>query len=83
MNTCKIVVYHYVRQIKNSQYKIKGMEIEDFENQIKLFKKKYTPIGVKDILEAINNDKKIPESSILLTFDDGLKDHFENVFPIL
>ncbi len=83
MNICKIVVYHYVRPIKNSQYKIKGMEVEDFENQIKLFKKKYTPIGIRDIIEAINDDKKIPESSIVLTFDDGLKDHYENVFPIL
>lgn len=25
----------------------------------------------------------LPENSILLTFDDGLKDHFQNVYPIL
>jgi len=83
MNVCKTVVYHYVREIKNSQYKIKGMEVEDFEKQIKLFKKKYVPIGIRDIVEAINDNKKISENSILLTFDDGLKDHFQNVFPLL
>jgi peptidoglycan/xylan/chitin deacetylase (PgdA/CDA1 family) len=83
MNVCKTVVYHYVREIKNSQYKIKGMEVEDFEKQIKLFKKKYVFIGIRDIVEAINDNKKIPENSILLTFDDGLKDHFQNVFPLL
>ena len=61
MSNCKIVVYHYVRPIKNSQYKIKGMELDHFKKQIMMFKKKYNPIGIKDVIESINNNKTIPE----------------------
>lgn len=83
MKKCKIIVYHYVRHIKNSKYKIKGMEVEDFEKQIKFLKKMYNPIGIIDLLDTLNNDHEIFDNSILLTFDDGLKDHFEYVYPIL
>jgi len=83
MNKCKIVVYHYVRPIKNSQYKINGMEVENFEKQIKMLKTKYNPIGTKEMIEAINNNKTVPKDSIMFTFDDGLKDHYKYVFPLL
>jgi len=83
MTSCKIVVYHYVRPIKNSKYQIKGMEVEDFEKQIKFLKKTYSPISAIDVVEVLNNKLEIPDNSILLTFDDGLKDHFEYVYPIL
>ena len=79
MKKCKIIVYHYVRPIKNSEYQIKGMEIEDFEEQIKFLKKNYNPIGVTDIIDALNNKQEISDNSILFTFDDGFKDHFNYV----
>lgn len=83
MKECKIVVYHYVRPIKNSEYQIKGMEVEDFEKQIIILKKNYNPIGAIDIINSLNNKKEIPDNSILFTFDDGLQDHYNYVFPIL
>ena len=83
MKKCKIVVYHYVRPIKNYKYRIKGMEVEDFEKQIKFLKKTYNPIGAIDIIDTLNNEQEIPDNSILFTFDDGLKDHSEYVYPIL
>lgn len=83
MNRCKILVYHYVRPIKDSQYDIKGMDLEDFQDQITTLKKKYRFIGVKDVIDCIDNGRRISKNSVLLTFDDGLKDHYEYVFPIL
>ena len=83
MNKCKIIVYHYVRHLKNTQYKIYGMEVEKFEKQIRTLKKKYNPIGAEEIIEVINNDKPIAKNSMMFTFDDGLKDHYKYVFPIL
>ena len=80
-----IVMYHYVREIKNSNYpQIKGLEIKDFINQLILLKQKYEIIS-GDLLIAYlkGEEKKLPENSCLLTFDDGYKDHFNYVLPEL
>ncbi len=83
-NSCKIVMYHYVRPIKNSRYpQIKGLELEGFIRQMEFFKKNFTFITTKQLLSCIYDGEPIPENSILLTFDDGLKDHYLHVFPIL
>jgi peptidoglycan/xylan/chitin deacetylase (PgdA/CDA1 family) len=83
-NVCKIVTYHYVRPIKNSTFpEIKGIELSDFEKQIEFFKSKFTFITYDDLIQSINFKKQLPENSILVTFDDGLKEHYDYVFPIL
>ena len=84
MNACKIVMYHYVRPIENSQYpEIKGLEIKGFNRQIQYFKNKFNFIDSDQVLRCIYNDIPIPPNSILLTFDDGLKDHYLYAFPVL
>jgi len=83
-NLCKIIAYHYVRPIRESQYsEIKGRELSDFKKQIEFLKKKFTFINSKELVESIYLEKEIPKNSILLTFDDGLKEHYTHVFPIL
>ena len=38
-STIYIIMYHYVRPIKNSEYpNLKGLELKDFKNQINFFK---------------------------------------------
>jgi len=77
-------MYHYVRPIKQSQYpEIKGLELEGFLRQIKYFKNHFNFITLEDLLDCIYDKKQVPEKSILLTFDDGFKDHYSHVFPIL
>lgn len=84
INKCAIVMYHYVRNIKNSLYPdIKGLEVTEFREQLKYFSKNYSIIQIEDLIESIEFGKKMPENSILLTFDDGYIDHYENVLPIL
>lgn len=84
MNFCKIVMYHYVRPIKESHYpKIKGLELEGFIRQINYFHKNFIFLSASDLINAIYNTKEIPTNSLVLTFDDGLNDHYLHVFPIL
>lgn len=79
-----IIMYHYVRDLKNSRYpKIKGLDISDFNEQIRFLKNRYNFISSEDLINAINNNLRLPENSLLLTFDDGYIDHYINVFPIL
>ena len=77
-------MYHYVRDLKNSLYpEIKGCDIRLFKEQVRFLKKHYNPVTVEQVLDAYYNNGKLPEKSVLLTFDDAYKDHFEFVFPVL
>lgn len=79
-----IVMYHYVRDLINCRYKeIKGLDLNYFRQQIEFFKSNYTFISMEQLIESIENNTKLPNNSMLITFDDGFVDHYTNVFPIL
>lgn len=81
---CDIVMYHYVRPIKDSPYpNIKGLELNGFERQLKYFLEEKTVVSTNDIVNAALGDNVLPSDSVWLTFDDGYKDHCEFVAPIL
>jgi len=77
-------MYHYVRDLKRSNYpKIKGLDIKLFNEQLRYIKKYYRIVKMEDLIETIDSQKKLPDNALLLTFDDGYADHFKFVFPIL
>jgi len=80
-----IVMYHYVRDLEHSRFPaIKGLSLNRFRRQLDHIQEHFTPICIEDILEGLSDPaKELPPSAILLTFDDGYIDHFENVFPLL
>ena len=82
--TINIVMYHYVREIKNSKYpNLKGLEFKNFKNQINFFLRNFNILSDDDFKEILSN-KKIPSKpSIILTFDDGYIDHYKYVYPYL
>lgn len=83
-NNIYIVMFHYVRNIKKSKYpNLKGLEFADFKRQIFFFKKKFNLLSNSQFIEILNSRKIPKKKSILLTFDDGYRDHFEYVFPFL
>tara|TARA_B100001971_G_C18217834_1_gene555072 strand:- start:725 stop:1627 length:903 start_codon:yes stop_codon:yes gene_type:complete len=77
-------MYHYVRNIKKSKYpNLKGLEFSDFRKQIFYLKKNFNILSNNQFIEILNSRKIPKKKSILLTFDDGYRDHFEYVFPFL
>lgn len=83
-STINVVMYHYVREIKNSKYpNLKGLEFKDFKKQIDFFCNNFNVLSNDNLIEIIHT-KKIPNKpSIFLTFDDGYIDHYKYVFPYL
>lgn len=78
------LMYHYVRNIKNSNYpNIRGLETNLFLEQLKYLKKYYYFVSYNDLLESIYAGKKLKKNSVILTFDDGFIDNYLSVFPIL
>jgi peptidoglycan/xylan/chitin deacetylase (PgdA/CDA1 family) len=80
-----IVMYHYVRELAGSRYpEIKALTTERFVRQLDHIEHNYTVIGMDALLEAVCGEADaLPRNGALLTFDDGYRDHYETVLPIL
>ena len=84
MNKLYISMYHYTRDIKNSRYPaIKGLETEDFKRQLDFFKENFNVVTMEEVIEAIQEGKRLPEKALLLTFDDGYTDNYTVALPLL
>ena len=77
-------MYHYVRELEHSRYpKIKGLDVHLFREQMRFFKEKFNVVRMEQVIEAINGNISLPDSSMLLTFDDGYIDNYMYVLPVL
>jgi len=76
----KSIMYHYVLNYNPSFKFFNFLSVKNFEKQIKYFKKNFYVENVKNLFLK---KRKFHKNSLFLTFDDGLKCHYENVFPIL
>lgn len=84
MSYLTVVMYHYIRDAARTRYPdIKSTTIDTFKSQLGYIKTQYRVITMEELFESAAKKKKLPQNAMLLTFDDGLIDHFENVFPIL
>ena len=79
-----VIMYHYVRDFKSSFYKnISGLDVHEFENQIRYLKDNYTILNPSEAKEMILGSHKFDKQYCWLTFDDGYIDHYNFVRPIL
>lgn len=75
-------MYHYVRDRHPAMPNIVSLSIENFEKQLNYFETEYGFISKEDFL--LNFKRKRPKKGgVLLTFDDGFSDHYDNVYPAL
>ena len=73
-----------MRPIIGSSYpNIKGLEVSGFKRQLEYFSKERSIVSTSDVLKAVEGDLSLPKNAVWLTFDDGYKDHFEYVAPLL
>jgi len=78
----KAIMYHYVRPRDAKFTHLKYLEIENFERQLDYFEREFGFVSKSDFQDFISG-KKSDCHGVMLTFDDGLKDHYRHVFPIL
>ena len=78
----RAIMYHYVREGCDDLPYFHYLHIDNFCKQLDYFFETDRLIG-RDEFEAILNGAPVPQDGILLTFDDGLKDHYHYVLPAL
>lgn len=55
----------------------------EFARQLDLFQRHLVPVGLGAVLAAARGGPPLPPNAMLVTFDDGYRDNFENALPIL
>ncbi|MCP4251575.1 MAG: polysaccharide deacetylase family protein [bacterium] len=79
-----MVMYHYVRDRADTpEAGIRGLDTATFGRQLDLLCARAEPITWPQFHAWHRGAGTIPETSFLLTFDDGLSDHAEVVAPLL
>ena len=81
-----VMMYHYIRDPgDNADYGsgIPGMPVKAFESQLDELSKEHTFVTWSDVRRALQGQGDLPKSACLLTFDDGVRDHYLNAFKIL
>jgi peptidoglycan/xylan/chitin deacetylase (PgdA/CDA1 family) len=79
-----IVVYHYVRDLPHSAFpRIKGMLTTDFRKQVFELADQFEMATLESSLAFLRGDYQPSSDLCLLTFDDGLKEHFTEVTLLL
>lgn len=80
-----VLMYHHIGHIDatDGQFPFTIMP-QRFEEQLLCLKKHgFTPIGLSELQNAMHTGQKLPAKPVLLTFDDGHEDNYQNLFPIL
>jgi peptidoglycan/xylan/chitin deacetylase (PgdA/CDA1 family) len=81
--TVPILLYHNVlpNNSENSRYTV---SVTDFENQMQQLKYwGYSTITIEQLVNHIKKGNTLPPRPIVISFDDGYFNVFENAFPIM
>ncbi len=81
-----VVMYHYVRDPGDAAEAgsgIPGLPVAHFEMQLDYLTRHHVVITWPDLRDGLQGHRTFPPSACLLTFDDGVRDHYLNVFPML
>lgn len=76
-----ILYYHSVSPSANNEVIITP---ELLRSELQYLKNEgYTTLTLKDLSDYLLNNSPVPSKSIVITFDDGYMDNYNNAFPIL
>lgn len=57
--------------------------VQKFVNDLDFFLKHFTPITLRQLIEHLSGEGQLPQNPLMLSFDDGYRELYEIVFPIL
>ncbi len=77
------VNFHYIRPVFDAPHpSIHGVTPQQFESQLKLLGTAGTFVSAGQIRDALRG-KPLPDRSLVITFDDGLREQYDHAWPVL
>ena len=84
--TITVMMYHYVRDpgdTADHNSGIPGLPVSSFEAQLDTLAANFEIISWSELRAHLSGSRSLPSQACLLTFDDGVRDHYLNVYPAL
>jgi peptidoglycan/xylan/chitin deacetylase (PgdA/CDA1 family) len=80
----RVVMYHYVRDPARTAFPaLNAMLLEDFRQQVSELAAHFEMASVESSLDFLTGEYRPRRDLCLLTFDDGLREHYQDVVPWL
>ncbi|MFB6356060.1 MAG: polysaccharide deacetylase, partial [bacterium] len=81
----KSIMYHYVRGEEDRPPDYYYLDVSDFRKQLDFFEVQFGFVSREEFLSFVRGgaENSSTPSGVILTFDDGFKDHYDVVFPEL
>ena len=79
-----VLTYHHVAPLPNGSARDYFVSPKIFDEQMAyLAEKNYNILTPKEFYDILQTGKNPKQKSVMLTFDDGNKDNYDNAYPIL
>jgi peptidoglycan/xylan/chitin deacetylase (PgdA/CDA1 family) len=79
MTKLAVLMYH---KIAKNHTDFLTVDTSSLINQLEWLKTQYNFIKLSDLVAHIEEQKPLPESSILITFDDGYENNYDLAYPV-
>jgi len=76
----QILLYHRVQPQPDPF--LPAVPLRDFERQMECLARRFRVIPLEQALRGVEA-RDVPDSAVVLTFDDGYRDNFDHAFPVL
>lgn len=79
---CTVLLYHRVIDLDYDPQQL-SVGVNQFARQLEVLKQKNVFLDIEEFTHLLQNNKKFPKNSFLISFDDGYADNLHNALPIL
>ncbi|MFQ3189389.1 MAG: peptidoglycan/xylan/chitin deacetylase (PgdA/CDA1 family) [Paraglaciecola sp.] len=75
-----ILLYHHV---SNSTPKVTSVSPDTFREHMQYLAEHHQVLPLKEVIKTLQNKQPLPDKAVVITFDDGYENIYENAHPIL
>src|SRR3989442_764622 len=79
---CVVLLYHRVANLETDP-QLLAVSPDNFDAHLAALKNNFNPLTVAQFEGLIASGKTFPPRSVLITFDDGYADNYQNALPML